>query len=64
LDINTGWMMQAITAKCDTCDLPLFQQAQLYMARCLGEPADRRCLRRRHRRRLCGVAVADGTASP
>ena len=26
-----GWLMQAITPECDTCDLPLFQQSQAYM---------------------------------
>jgi hypothetical protein len=26
-----GWLMQSIRPDCDTCDLPLFQQAQIYM---------------------------------
>jgi hypothetical protein len=26
-----GWLMQAITPACDTCDQPLFQQSQAYM---------------------------------
>jgi hypothetical protein len=26
-----GWLMEAITPDCDTCDLPLFQQSQAYM---------------------------------
>ena len=57
-----GWLMQSIRPKCDTCDLPLFQQAQLYMDEMLRAlvqassyvPAD---IRARNRARLpawCG----------
>lgn len=57
-----GWLMQSIRPDCDTCDLPLFQQAQLYMDEMLRAllqassyvPAD---IRARNRARLpawCG----------
>ncbi|MEO3475821.1 hypothetical protein AAFN86_28480 [Roseomonas sp. CAU 1739] len=57
-----GWLMQSIRPDCDTCDLPLFQQAQLYMDEMLRAllqassyvPAD---VRARNRTRLpvwCG----------
>ena len=64
-----GWLMQSIRPNCDTCDLPLFQQAQLYMdemlralvqasfiraGRCSG-PQPRKIAGMVRRRRLCAM---------